>query len=588
MKAFILAAGIGKRLQPLSNLLPKGMVPLLNKPLLAYILEHLKNYKIDEIKINLNHLPELIDAYFNDGKDFGLKISYSLEKELCGTAGALKRVSSFFDSTTLVHSGDCLVDVDFFKVIEFHKSLKSDFTILTAETTHQNYEFELEVSSDSKVISISESNNKIKLSPIGVYLIEPQILDLIPQGKFFDIDRDLIPSILKNNFSCYSYKVDTTIYQIKTLNDFLKANIELLKDITFYENKILHTGYSSKIHSSVVKSISHPLLIGENSEIKKNVEFLGPAVIGNDVTIDEGAVISNSVILDSTYVGKNIELKDSIVYKNLHINLKRDFGIYINDEFILKENIKLKPTVALRKKILRVLDIILSLIALIILSPILLIITLLIKLDSKGPAIFISKRVKSPEISQQSEKWYKYEPEKVVHYYKFRTMKISDTETTEQLKERNIYEFGPFFKVKDDPRITRVGKFLRKTSLDELPLLYNVLKGDLRLVGVWGLPLSEAESLKQEVKLGEVDLTETARIRFKGSLGLAGYWQARGRSQLSAEERLVHDSVQAISEVDNELLAKRLGEYKKNHTVKGYISLILDTVKSVINKKGAM
>lgn len=588
MKAFVLSAGIGKRLQPLSNLLPKGMVPLLNKPLLAYILEHLKNYNISEIKINLHHLPELIDAYFNDGKELGLNISYSLEKELCGTAGALKRVSSFFDSTTLVHSGDCLVDVDFSNFIEFHKGLKSDFTILTYESFHKNIEFELEVSDDSKIISLRKSNNRVKLSPVGVYLIEPQILELIPQGKYFDIDADLIPTILKNNFNCYSYKVDTTLFSIKTLNDFLRANIELLKDLSFYENKILHTAYTSKIHNSVIKNISHPLLIGENSEIKKNVEFLGPAVIGNNVTIDEGAVISNSVILDSTYVGKNIELKDSIVYKNLHINLKRDFGIYVNDEFILKENIKLKPAVLIRKKILRVVDITLSLIALVILSPIFLIITLLIKLDSKGPAIFVSKRVKSPEISQKSENWYKYEPEKIVHYYKFRTMKISDEETIDQLKERNIYEFGPFFKVKDDPRITKVGKFLRKTSLDELPLLFNVLKGDLHLVGVWGLPSPEAESIKQEVKLGEVDLTETARIRFKGSLGLAGYWQSRGRSQLSAEERLIHDSVQAISEIENELLAKRLGEYKKNHTVKGYISLILDTVKSVINKKGAM
>lgn len=163
----------------------------------------------------------------------------------------------------------------------------------------------------------------------------------------------------------------------------------------------------------------------------------------------------------------------------------------------------------------------------------------------------------------------------------------SDIHPNEKILGLNVYAEGPYFKAKDDPRITRVGKFLRKTSLDEIPLLFNVLKGDLSLVGVWGLPPEEAEELYQKgVSEDWLKLKDVAKMRFKGRLGLAGYWQSRGRSELTAEERTIHDSVQAITHIEEEKLRNRLGDYRSD-SVKGYISLILDTVKSVIKRKGA-
>lgn len=121
--------------------------------------------------------------------------------------------------------------------------------------------------------------------------------------------------------------------------------------------------------------------------------------------------------------------------------------------------------------------------------------------------------------------------------------------------------------------------------MDELPLLFNVLKGDISLVGIWGLPPEEAQSLYQE-GVSNNWLKDVAQVRFKGKLGLAGYWQSRGRSELSAEERTIHDSFQAITAFQDEKLKSRLKEYRTD-SVKGYISLILDTVKSVIKRKGA-
>jgi len=156
------------------------------------------------------------------------------------------------------------------------------------------------------------------------------------------------------------------------------------------------------------------------------------------------------------------------------------------------------------------------------------------------------------------------------------------------LKSKNIYTDGPYFKIKDDPRITKVGKFLRKTSLDELPLLFNVLKGDLSLVGVWGLPPEEAVSLMETGGTkGFYQLKDVAQLRFKGKLGLAGYWQSRGRSELSAEERSIHDAIQALASIKDEKLRAKLGAYSRVNSLRGYLSLILETIKSVIKRKGA-
>ena len=112
MKAFILAAGAGTRLRPLTIECPKPMIPLLNKPVVEHTLNNLKKHNIDSIVMNLHTLPKKITDYFGDGKNFGIDITYSLEETLLRTAGGLKKCKSFFDSTFVVMSGDGLSNVD--------------------------------------------------------------------------------------------------------------------------------------------------------------------------------------------------------------------------------------------------------------------------------------------------------------------------------------------------------------------------------------------------------------------------------------------------------------------------------------------
>ena len=196
----------------------------------------------------------------------------------------------------------------------------------------------------------------------------------------------------------------------------------------------------------------------------------------------------------------------------------------------------------------KIFDIIMSVIALIILSPIFLTIILIIKLDSKGPSIFGHKRVGKGG--------------NTFTCFKFRTMVVNAQEVLQELLEKDLeakLQWDQYFKLKDDPRITRVGNFLRKTSLDELPQLFNVLRGEMSLVGP--RPIVEEEVERYGNK---------AKYFFKVTPGITGLWQVSGRNDIDYEERVMLDEY-----------------YAKNWSLWLDIEIIIRTFGAVLKKEGA-
>jgi len=194
----------------------------------------------------------------------------------------------------------------------------------------------------------------------------------------------------------------------------------------------------------------------------------------------------------------------------------------------------------------RILDIILSATALVGLSPILAIVAALVKIDSKGPVFYSSKRVGTGY--------------KIFDFYKFRSMRIGADDEVASLAHKNQYDNAVFFKVQNDPRITKLGSFLRRTSIDELPQLLNVLKGDMSIVGNRPLPLYEAEQLT----------TNEWSMRFLGPAGLTGLWQIsrRGKKNMSDTERKKLDNF-----------------YAKNYSMWLDIKIIFKTIPALIQKE---
>ena len=192
----------------------------------------------------------------------------------------------------------------------------------------------------------------------------------------------------------------------------------------------------------------------------------------------------------------------------------------------------------------RIIDIVASFTGLILLYPLILIVSMLIKLESKGEVIFKQKRV-----GLNGKEFY---------MYKFRSMVINAEELKEQLESQNEMS-GPMFKIKDDPRITKVGKFIRKTSIDELPQLINVIKGDMSLVG-------PRPSLPNEVKKFEQWMMERLEVK----PGLTCIWQISGRNNIDFEDWMKLDI-----------------KYVRERSFKLDIKLILKTVLVLFGDKNA-
>lgn len=259
-----------------------------------------------------------------------------------------------------------------------------------------------------------------------------------------------------------------------------------------------------------------------------------PFIVLNDHLDDE---LQRKVILtgaDDCYISE-VQAKE-LVYRIDFLTLFKK---------LLRESAPAEPVKQFDYKISvskRIFDITVSSSALLLLSPVMLFVAALIKLESKGPVFYISKRAGTGY--------------KVFNFLKFRSMRVGADAELAKLKHLNQYseEAGGsiFFKIENDPRITRLGKFLRNTSLDELPQLINVLKGDMSIVGNRPLPLYEAQQLTKD----------QSAMRFMAASGITGLWQVskRGKKELSVDERIALDI-----------------EYAKSHSFTKDMVLIMKT-----------
>ena len=211
MKAFLMCAGLGIRLLPLTKILAKPMLRINNFPILLNTINLLKSYNISDITIILHHLPETITNFFKDGKDFGVKIKYSLEENLLGTAGGLKKVKNdFLDEPFIVMSGDGLTNINLSNVINFHKNNNSIATIVL-----KDYNFSLKYGAihydeNNKILDFIEKPSLKDIYPTkintGIYIFNPEIFDFIEENSFQDFANLVFPKMLKKGARLFAYK----------------------------------------------------------------------------------------------------------------------------------------------------------------------------------------------------------------------------------------------------------------------------------------------------------------------------------------------------------------------------------------------
>ena len=228
MKAFILAAGLGTRLRSLGLDLPKVMVPVGGKPLLEHHLELFQRQGIRELIVNLHYLPEKITSHFGDGSKFGVKITYSPEPELLGTAGAVKKMErELLEEAFLVFYGDNLVRVEFAPLIEFHRARRAVATVALFASPEPWTGGVVETDSNGRVLRFVEKPDRKQVSTnllsAGIFVLEPSVLEMIPAGQFYDFGKDVFPKLLAEGRPVYAMEPKAYIQDVGTPERLAKA-----------------------------------------------------------------------------------------------------------------------------------------------------------------------------------------------------------------------------------------------------------------------------------------------------------------------------------------------------------------------------
>ena len=338
MKAMILAAGKGTRVRPITYTMPKPMMPILQKPVMEFLVELLRQHGFNQIMVNVSHLAAEIENYFRDGQHFGVEIAYSFEGsivdgqlvgEAIGSAGGMRRIqdfSPFFDDTFVVLCGDALIDLDLTAALKWHRE-KGAIATVVMKTVDPS-----EVSSYGVVVTDEEGRIKaFQEKPsveealsnninTGIYIFEPEVLDYIPSKEVFDIGGDLFPKLVEMGAPFYAIPMDFQWVDIGRVPDYWEAIRSVLsgevKNVSVPGREVapgVYAGLNVSVNWDKV-DIRGPVYIGGMTKIEDGAQIIGPSMIGPNCWICGGATVDNSVIFEYSRLGPNVRLVDKLVY----------------------------------------------------------------------------------------------------------------------------------------------------------------------------------------------------------------------------------------------------------------------------------
>lgn len=340
MKALFLAGGLGTRLRPLTNDLPKPMVPIMTKPLLERNMINLKKYGINEIVISTCYKPQHIRNYFGDGSRLGLKIEYISEDIPLGTGGAIKNTERFFDDTFIVFNSDILSYINIKELVEYHKSKSALATIAVTKVDNPSLYGVIEYDKNSYAVSFTEKPEpheaKSNYINAGTYVLEPDILKEIPTGRVVSVEKEVYPALLEKGYKIAVYKGGSYWLDIGTPEKYMQVHKDIMDskckipEANFAESTV-YKSKSAKIHPNA--RIVGPVYIGENVEIEAFANVGPYTVIGNNSFVGMGSRVVGSVVWDSVVVGSGAKLVNTTVTSNCRISRNTEYynTVYTED-----------------------------------------------------------------------------------------------------------------------------------------------------------------------------------------------------------------------------------------------------------------
>lgn len=536
--AIVLAGGTATSDGLLAGIHSKLLLPIANRPLIDYLASVLGAAGVSRLIISLDlGSAEAAGRLAEIFAGFPLSVECVVQETPRGTGGSLKEAEGWLrDDSFWVVSGDLFLKTDLRQMLSFHRQQASFATVAAFRIQETPWEMErVEIDSSRRVKAIHRihpaQNRRSTLRPAGLYLLEPAVLDLIPKSGYFDLKEQVFPRLTELGRPADVWEIPGYCRTIFSVGDYFAANRDvLLGQVRFSDMHLrpLPVASASDRQVSPTATLLEPVVVGSGSRIGAGALVIGPTAIGENCEVEPNAILDQCVVLAGARVGRGAHIHDCIVSERSMIEdgaVMRGMVVPEKPEEAMEMALSPEkympfassrltrplawPTRARRFYLLakRAFDIVFAAVGLVISAPFMLPIALAIKLDSPGKVIFRQRRcgLYGREFTM----------------YKFRSMVANAEELKRELVSNNEVD-GPMFKIIGDPRITRVGRFFRATNLDELPQLWNVLRGDMSLVGPRPLSMDEMRYNPQ-----------WRDIRLSVRPGLTGLWQVEAHSRVS-------------------------------------------------------
>ncbi len=304
MRAMILAGGLSTRLYPLTKQVPKPLVPVLGEPNAVHLIRYLKSFGLSEIAINVHYLSQMIVDRLGDGSAFGVRLEYLHERELLGSAGAVWQMKSFFGGEPFVVVGcDDLTDLPLDQLLAFHRSKNAIATIGLVQREQVDQYGVVVTGESGRITGFQEKPEKgTELSNYvntGIYAFTPQIFDHIPPGVFVDFGKNVFPALQQAGAAFYGFDAGDAYWcDIGTPGEYRRATNDVL---------------SGMFRIPGAPPQENNVWVGQNAHVAGSALIAGPSVIGQDVTVGEGARVERSIVWQGSSIGAGAVVRDSIV-----------------------------------------------------------------------------------------------------------------------------------------------------------------------------------------------------------------------------------------------------------------------------------
>jgi mannose-1-phosphate guanylyltransferase/phosphomannomutase len=334
-KAVIMAGGFGTRLRPLTMQIPKPMVPILNVPMMGHIVNLLKRHSITDIISLLYFQPKKITNHFEDGSNFDISMNYVLAQADYGTAGAVKNAYKHLSERCIIISGDVLTDFDLTAAIKFHEEKGSLATLLLTRVASP-IEYGIVITdNEGRIVRFLEkpSWGQVFSDTIntGIYILEPEALELIPYQQEFDFSKDLFPTMLQKKMPLYGYIAEGYWRDVGNLNEYQTGQYDALRGS-------VNLGFNMTWESDLQK--------GEGTVIAESTKLTGKNVIGKNSVVGENCKLENCVIGDNVVIGNGCNLRGVTIWENVKVGdmvqMNDDVicnDVIINDYVQINENV---------------------------------------------------------------------------------------------------------------------------------------------------------------------------------------------------------------------------------------------------------